>query len=126
MDRSGQELKEMDSTNELGRLAEAARQLKQQQAAKKKELAALQKKERDLIQKKIRSAENHISAAERKRRTRRLILMGSYMEHITVNDEAAKDRLMKGLDSFLERDRDRALFDLALKPQPPKEDPGAA
>ena len=60
------------------------------------------KKERDLIQKKIRSAENHISAAERKRRTRRLILMGRYMEHITANDEAAKDRLMKGLDGFLE------------------------
>ena len=38
--------------------------------------------------------------------------MGSYMEHITANDEAAKDRLMKGLDSFLERNRDRALFDL--------------
>ena len=38
--------------------------------------------------------------------------MGSYMEHITTNDEAAKDRLMKGLDGFLERDRDRKLFDL--------------
>ena len=38
------------------------------------------------------------------------------MEHITTNDEAAKDRLMKGLDSFLERDRDCALFDL-----PPEE-----
>ena len=24
--------------------------------------------------------------------------MGSYLEHITANDEAAKDRLMKGLD----------------------------
>ena len=24
--------------------------------------------------------------------------MGSYMEHITANDPAAKDRLMKGLD----------------------------
>ena len=81
-------------------------------AAKKKELAALQKKERDLIQKKIRIGEKHISAAERKRRTRRLILMGSYMEHVTANDEAAKDHLMKGLDSFLQRDRDRKLFDL--------------
>ena len=48
---------------------------------------------------------------------RQLILMGSYMEHITTNDEAAKDSLMKGLDEFLERDRDRALFDL-----PPKKD----
>ena len=38
------------------------------------------------------------------------------MEHITTNDEAAKDRLMKGLHSFLERDRDCTLFDL-----PPEE-----
>ena len=37
------------------------------------------------------------------------------VEHITTNDEAAKDRLMKGLDSFLERDRDRSLFDLPQK-----------
>ena len=60
----------------------------------------------------MRIAEKRISAAERKLRTRWLILMGSYMEHITANDEAAKDRLMKGLDGFLERDRDRSLFDL--------------
>ena len=45
----------------------------------------------------------------------------SYMEHITTNAEAAKDRLMKGPDGFL----DRALFDLAQiriparKPPPP-------
>ena len=38
------------------------------------------------------------------------------MEHITANDEAAKDRLMKGLDGFLERDRDRALFDFSAAP----------
>ena len=106
----------MDSTDELTRLAEAEKQLKEQHAAKKKELAALYKKERGVIQKKVRITRNRISAADRKLRTRRLILMGSYMEHITTNDEVAKDRLMKGLDSFLERDRDRALFDL-----PPKE-----
>ena len=53
--------------------------------------------------------------ARRKRRIRRLILMGSSMERITDNDPAAKDRLMKGLDGFLERNRDRALFGLAPK-----------
>ena len=105
----------MGSTDELDRLAETEIELKEQHAAKKKELAALYKKERGLIQKKVRIARNRISAAERKLRTRRLILMGSYMEHITANDEAAKDRLMQGLDAFLERDRDRALFDLAPK-----------
>ena len=43
----------MDSTDELTRLAEAERQLKEQHAAKKKELAALYKKERGVIQKKV-------------------------------------------------------------------------
>ena len=106
----------MDSTDEMTRLSEAEQQLKEQHASRKKELAALYKKERGIIQKKVRIARNRISAADRKLRTRRLILMGSYMEHITVNDEAAKDRLMKGLDGFLERDRDRNIFNLPQKP----------
>ena len=50
---------------------------------------------------------------ERKRRTRRLILIGSFMEHVTQTDLDLKARLMKGLDGFLERDRDRELFDLS-------------
>ena len=106
----------MDSTDEMTRLSEAEQQLKEQHASRKKELAALYKKERGIIQKKVRIARNRISAADRKLRTRRLILMGSYMEHITANDEAAKDRLMKGLDGFLERDRDRNIFNLPQKP----------
>ena len=52
---------------------------------------------------------------ERKRRTRRLILMGSYLEHVTQDDPERKARLMKELDGSLERDRDRELFDLASK-----------
>ena len=66
---------------------------------------------------KLKAAESRIrarmSARERKRRTRRLILMGSYLEHVTKTDPHSLDRLMKGLDEFLERDRDRELFDLA-------------
>ena len=46
---------------------------------------------------------------------RRLILIGSYMEHVTQTDPDRKARLMKGLHGFLERDRDRELFDLAPK-----------
>ena len=41
----------------------------------------------------------------------RLILMGSYLEHVTGNDPDKRDRLIKGLDVFLERDRE--LFELA-------------
>lgn len=59
-------------------------------------------------------------ARARKLRTRRLILMGSYMEHIAGRDPEAEARLRRGLDAFLDRERDRELFELA-----PKEDPRA-
>ena len=36
--------------------------------------------------------------------------MGTYLEHVTGDDPEKRDRLMKGLDVFLERDRE--LFDL--------------
>ena len=81
-----------------------------------------QKEERHLMEKlakkkaKLKAAEARIrariSVRERKRRTRRLILIGSYMEHVTKTDPDRKARLMKELDGFLERDRDRELFDL--------------
>ena len=35
------------------------------------------------------------------------------MEHVTQTDPDRKARLMKGLDDFLERERDRELFDLS-------------
>ena len=38
--------------------------------------------------------------------------MGSYLKHVTQDDPERKARLMKELDGFLERDRDRGLFDL--------------
>ena len=87
--------------------------LNQELKARKKELQDAQRRQRDNLQKQIRRAQARISAAERKRRTRRLILMGSYLEHVTGNDPDKRDRLIKGLDVFLERDRDRELFELA-------------
>ena len=87
--------------------------LKQELKARKKELQDAQRRQRDNLQKQIRRAQARISAAERKRRTRRLILMGSYLEHVTGDDPGQRDRLIKGLDVFLERDRDRELFGLA-------------
>ena len=87
--------------------------LKQELKARKKELQDAQRRQRDNLQKQIRRAQARISAAQRKRRTRRLILIGSYLEHVTGNDPDKRDRLIKGLDVFLERDRDRELFELA-------------
>ena len=84
-----------------------------------------QKEERHLMEKlakkkaKLKAAEGRIrariSVRERKLRTRRLILMGSYLEHVTQTDPDRKARLMKELDGFLERDRDRELFALPSK-----------
>ena len=92
--------------------------LKQELKARKKELVEAQRLRKETLKRQIRRAQSRISAAERKRRTRRLILMGSYLEHVTQADSDRKARLMKELDVFLERDRDRELFDLPHKENP--------
>ena len=103
----------MQPQDELQQLLARQEALNQELKAKKKELQDAQRRQRDNLQKQIRRAQARISAAERKRRTRRLILIGTYMEHVTQTDSDRKARLMKGLDVFLERDRDRELFELA-------------
>ena len=54
----------------------------------------------------------------------RLILMGSYMEYITQADPAKLARLMRELDGFLQRDRDRELFDVAPNKENSDGNPG--
>ena len=103
----------MEPQEELEQLIARQETLKRELKARKKELQDAQRRQRDNLQKQIRRAQARVSAADRKRRTRRLILMGSYLEHVTGNDPDKRDRLMKGLDVFLERDRDRGLFELA-------------
>ena len=103
----------MEPQDELNQLLDRQAALNQELKAKKKELQDAQRHQRANLQKQIRNAQARVSAADRKRRTRRLILMGSYLEHVTQNDPVSMARLMKGLDEFLERDRDRELFDLA-------------
>ena len=48
---------------------------------------------------------------------RRLTLICSYIDSVSQAEPVAMKRLMKGLDEFLERDQDRALFDLAPRPK---------
>ena len=45
-------------------------------------------------------------------------LLGSYLDDIIQNDPGSMKRVRKGLDEFLERDRDRELFDLVPKEAP--------
>ena len=108
----------MEPQDELQHLLARQDALKQELKAKKQELQEAQRRQRDTLTRQIRRAQARVSAADRKRRTRRLILIGSYIEHRTQADPAEHDRLMTGLDGFLERDQDRALFDL-----PPRLDP---
>ncbi len=105
----------MEPQEELKQLLARQETLKQELKARKKELLEAQRRQRDNLKRQIRRAQSRITAVERKRRTRRLILMGSYLEHVTGDDPGKRDRLMKGLDGFLERDRDRELFDLPGK-----------
>ena len=108
----------MEPQDELEHLLTRQETLKQELKAKKHELQEAQRRQRDTLTRQIRRAQARLSAAARKRRTRRLILIGSYIEHRTQADPAEHDRLLQGLNSFLERDQDRALFDLPANTEP--------
>ena len=109
----------MDPQEELQQLLNRQESLRQELAAKKKRAA----RSPACSGKKPSSARSGVQSpasppGERKLRTRHLILMGSYLEHVTQDDPERKARLMKELDGFLERDWDRELFDLPSKAQP--------
>ena len=105
----------MHPQEELNQLLQRQEALHQELKERKKELLEAQRVRKETLKRQIRRAQSRITTAQRKRRTRQLILMGSYLEHVTGDDPDKRDRLMKGLDVFLERDRDRELFDLAPK-----------
>ena len=50
---------------------------------------------------------------ERTQDTRRKILLGAWLMRQLERGEFSRDALMRALESYLERDEDRALFDLA-------------
>jgi hypothetical protein len=81
----------------------------------KQRLAKLEEK-RDQLTARIVRLRNVEAARQRKLRTRRLILMGSYMDHEITRSPEAHARLRRKLDRFLTRPRDRALFQLPDNP----------
>ena len=94
----------MNPQEELNQLLVRQEALHQELKERKKELLEAQRLRKETLKRQIRRAQSRISAADRKRRTRRLILMGSYLEHVTGDDPDKR-----------ERDRDRELFDLPNK-----------
>ena len=107
----------MEPEEELQQLRNREEALKQELKAKKKALQEAQRRQRNTLTRQIRRATARVSAADRKRRTRRLILIGSYIDSVSQAEPVSRKRLMKGLDEFLERDQDRALFDLPPRPK---------
>ena len=103
---------EADLKAELEALTQKQADLKAELSQRRKNLVELQRKKRRVLETQIRRAKARITNAERKRRTRRLILIGSYVESVGQTDPVYRKRLMKGLDEFLEREQDRVLFDL--------------
>ena len=82
------------------------RELKDKLAKKKAKL--------DVATRRLRA---RAAATERKQDTRRKILAGAWVLARADQDQEAARQLTEGLDGFLERDRDRALFDLAPRPR---------
>ena len=76
----------MEPQEKLKQLLDRQESLQQELKARKKELLQAQRRQRDNLKRQIRRAQSRVSSAERKRRTRRLILMGSYLEHLTGDD----------------------------------------
>ena len=111
-----------DKLAELLKQREALKQeMSQELKTAKKQLEDAQRKRKEVLEKQIRIARVITTARERKTETRRKILVGAMvLSHVDQKPESKK-LLLRDLDEFLERDRDRALFDLAPKPQPPKE-----
>ncbi|MCY4435063.1 MAG: mobilization protein [bacterium] len=80
--------------------------------AKPEELARKQREReaRRRAEQERRTARERV--AERKRDTRRKILAGALLLDWVERGEIAEKRFLDGLNRFLERDRERALFDL--------------
>ena len=106
----------MEPQEELQQLRNREEDLKQELKAKKKELQEAQRRQRNTLTRQIRRAQARVSAADRKRRTRRLILLGAYLDRRMDTDAALKAEVMASLNESLQHDRDRALFGDDLRP----------
>ena len=100
----------IDLEEQLEDLKQRKRNLQKNLSLRKKEFLALQKEKKRTLEKQIQRAQARLSAAQRKQRTRRLIVLGSLLEK-----QHSQPELIALLDHALDRDQDRALFDLPPK-----------
>ena len=72
-------------------------------------------KKQEELKAQIRKEKNKLSQAERKKDTRRKILLGALMMDMMKKGELDEKKIMKRLDGFLTKEIDRKLFNLTLK-----------
>ena len=106
----------MKPQEELQQLRDREEDLKQELKAKKKTLQEAQRRQRNTLTRQIRRAQARVSAADRKHRTRRLILLGAYLDRRMGTAAGLKAEVMASLNESLQHDRDRALFGDDLRP----------
>jgi hypothetical protein len=70
------------------------------------------KEQREKIDARIQAAEARIKTSERKKDTRRKILVGAYYLDMAIKENKL-DKIKEIMDAYLHRDFDRALFDLS-------------
>ena len=106
----------MKPQEELQQLRDREEDLKQELKAKKKTLQEAQRRQRNTLTRQIRRAQARVSAADRKHRTRRLILLGAYLDRRMDTAAGLKAEVTASLNESLQHDRDRALFGDDLRP----------
>lgn len=89
----------------------------------RKQLEKMQAK-KDRIAADMARIKARVNQEERKKDTRRKILIGSAMMNLVKTERMKSEKITSMMDSFLTKDRDRELFDLppvqeADKPFPP-------
>ena len=108
----------MNPQEELNQLLKRQEALHQELKARKKELLEAQRIRKETLKRQIRRAQSRITAAQRKLRTRRLILIGTVVQRKAEINPKIEDWLKQALKEYLDRPQDRELFDL-----PPKKSP---
>ena len=106
----------MNPQEELQRLLERQEALRQELKERKKELLEAQRVRKETLKRQIRRAQSRITTAERKRRTRRLILIGTVVQSKVEINPKTEDWLKQALEEYLNRPQDRELFGLPPKP----------
>ncbi len=99
----------------LAALEKEEANLKSEMADKRQKLRETEQDRRKDLAARMRRVKARLSVQERRQRTRRLILIGTLVEHELAENPKRRARFNSRLDAFLTRDRDRELF--GLKPR---------